>query len=167
MTYRFHRCQPHAKCPDLTGWYLELHPNDNDTLMQIHRGVTYLYYNKFGLDPHIDPTGPYNPIKLAAQWLLGIQSYVAAGEAVLVNSNGGYMPLAGAIILETVESDELDWNIRYPDEIITIGRWPGGKHFYLWSNKDRIFVPGKYTTYPAARVAALRHVPAERIKGNC
>lgn len=42
------------------------------------------------------------------------------GEAVLVNANGGMMPLAGATILDTVESDDLHWHDRYNDERITI-----------------------------------------------
>jgi hypothetical protein len=55
--YTFHRCQPHAKCPDLTGWYLEVQPGDHATAAALHRGAAYLYFARFGLDPHIKP-GP-------------------------------------------------------------------------------------------------------------
>jgi hypothetical protein len=37
MKYRFHRCQSHAKCPDLTGWYLELRPDDAETVRGMAR----------------------------------------------------------------------------------------------------------------------------------
>jgi hypothetical protein len=36
----------------------------------------------------------------------------------------------------------------------------------LCSNKSRIFVPDKHNTYVAARKAASRYVPAERIKSR-
>jgi hypothetical protein len=51
MIYRFHRCQPHLKLPNLTGWYLELRPGDFATLMDLHLGVTAMYYSKFGTAP--------------------------------------------------------------------------------------------------------------------
>lgn len=168
MKYRFHRCQPHAKCPDLTGWYLELRPNDTDTLMKVHRGVVGIYYNKFGLDPHIQKdellNAIYNPIVLGAKWIEGALRFLLDGETLLVNFNGGIMPMVGTIILETVESDDLDWDVRYDDETITISRWPEGKHWYLCSNKLRIFIPDKYTTYTDAYKAAQRFVPVARIK---
>jgi hypothetical protein len=171
MKYRFHRCQPHAKCPDLTGWYLEIKPDDHETLFKVHKGVTGIYYNKFSLDPHIQDdelnSYLYNPIRLAALWLQGIHKFLLNGETVLVNCNGGIVPLVGTTVLETVESDDLDWDVRYDDETITISRWPEGKYYYLCSNKFRIFIPDKYTTYTAAYRVAQRYVPAKRIKSTC
>ena len=168
MKYRFHRCQPHAKCPDLTGWYLELRPDDAETVMKLHRGVTGLYFFKFGQDPHIqrdeNQRALYNPIKLAANWLMLVERYLMAGETLLVNSNGGIMPMRGIIILETVESDDLHWDDRFDDERITISRWPQAKHYYLASNKNRVFVPEKYNSYAEARREALRYVPTDRIR---
>jgi len=167
MTYRFCRCQCHPKCPNLQGWYLELRPDDAETVMKVHKGVTATYWAKFGMDPHIDPTSPYNPIKLAALWLQGVERFLLVGETILVNVNGGLMPFDGAIILETIGSDNLDWNTRFDDEIITISRWPEGKHYYLCSSKYRIFVPDRHPTFEDANKAALRFVPAERIKSKC
>jgi len=123
--------------------------------MKVHKGVTGLYYFKFGMDPHVDPTGPYNPIKLAAQWLLSVERYLLTGEAVLVNSNGGLMPRIGAIVLGEVESDKLIWPDHYEDEVLTISRWPERRHYYLCSNKGRIFVPDKHNTFEDAHKAAL------------
>lgn len=77
------------------------------------------------------------------------------------------MPLYGTKILETVESDNLYWDDYFDDEIVTISRWPKAKHFYLASNKGRIFVPDKYNTYKVAYMAVLRYVPADRIKSKC
>lgn len=34
--------------PDLQGWYLELGPDDPDTLMAVHRSVAGVYFFKFG-----------------------------------------------------------------------------------------------------------------------
>lgn len=162
MKYRFHLCQTHAKCLNLQGWYLEIRPDDPETLMRVHKGMTGIYYNKFGLDPRIE----YNPIRLAALWLQGTHRFLLNGETILVNVNGGIMPLAGTIVLETVESDDLDWDVRYDDEVITISRWRAGRHWYLCSSKFRIFIPDKYTTYTDAYRVAQRYVSVERIKSN-
>ena len=167
MSYKFHLCQPHRKCPNLTGWYMELRPDDLDTLMKIHKGVTGLYWHKFGMNPHIDPTGPYNPIKLAAQWLMSVQSQLATGETILVNMNGGIMPFDDTIILETETSDDLSWDVRFEDEIVTISKWFKGNHYWLSSSKGRIFVPDKYNTFESAYRAALRYVPVGRITSRC
>ncbi len=166
--HRFHLLQPHVKCPDLTGWYLELRPDDSETIMAVHKGVAALYFFKFGQDPHIqkDETQRllYNPIRLAANWLVSVERFLMQGEAVLVNAFGGMMPLAGAIILDTVESSVLHWPGRNDDEKITVSRWPAGRHWYLSSNKGRVFCPAKYDSLAEARHEALRYVPAERIK---
>jgi hypothetical protein len=169
--YRFHRCQVHRKLPNLQGWYLEIHPDDIETLIKIHRGVTYLYFAKFGLDPHIKKESAenilYHPIRLAATWLVTIERYLLNKKTVLVNANGGMMPYDGAIILETTESDDIAWDVCYDDEQIMISRWPQGKHYYLSSNKNRIFVPEKHISYEAARQIALRFVSAEHIRSQC
>jgi len=165
--YRFYRCQCHPKCPDLIGWYLEVRPDDPETVMKVHKGVTGLYFFKFGMDPHIqkdeDRRALYNPIRLAALWLQSVEHYLLRGETLLVNSNGGMMPLDGVKILETVQSDKIDWDMRFDDEIVTICRWPEGRHWYLCSSKHRIFVPDKYDSYEEAHKVALRYVPADRL----
>lgn len=112
----------------------------------------------------IDPSGPYNPLRLAAKWLQSVENCLLAG-AVLINSNGGLMPREGAVVLDSVESDKLDWPEKFEDEIITISRWEGAKHYYLSSNKGRIFVPDKYNEYADARRAALRHT--DQVVSKC
>jgi hypothetical protein len=168
MSYTFCLCQLHPKCPDLTGWMLAIRPTDPvGLLMEVHRGVISLYYNKFGLDPHIQADefrrGLYNPIKLAAGWLQTADKFLIEGETILVNVNGGMMCAKEVTILETIERDKIDWTVRYEDERITISRWPEGEHYYLCSSKNRIFVPDKYHDYADALKAAHRYVPVARI----
>ena len=164
--YRFHLCQTHPKCPDLRGWYLELKPGDFVTLMDVHVGVCHLYWSKFGLNPHIDPSGPYNPLVLAAKWMQSVERFLLSGETVLINSLGGMLP-GKAKVLDTVELDKLEWPDLFDDEVITISRWPEGKHYYMSSNRDRIFCPSSHNTYEVARSVALRYVTADRIKSAC
>jgi len=136
--------------------------------MRVHKGVAGLYFFKFGMDPHIQADEVrkfhYSPVRLAAMWLQTVEGYLLTGEAILVNSNGGIMPLDGTIILDTVESTSLHWNDRFDDEIVTICRWPQAKHWYLSSSKHRVFIPGKYNSYDEARREALRYVPKDHIK---
>jgi len=172
--YRFLRCQPHPKCPDLQGWYLEVCPDDTETVCELHCGVCHFYYIKFGMDPHLKrhlkPDSEEgilkNPIRLAAKWLQSVEHFLLRGEAVLVNSNGGLMPRDGAIVLATVENDKMQWPEHWDDEVITISRWSEARHYYLASNKDRVFVPPKYVRYDDARHEALRYTPADRIKSK-
>ncbi len=172
MKYTFHLCQPDSRLPKVTGWYLELQPDDTETLFLLHKGVAGLYFSKFGKDPHItkdaDCSILYNPVKLAASWLLSIESYLLAGRAVLVNSQGGFMPMHNVKILDTVQSDDISWDERYDNEIITVSRWPEGRHYYLCSSRNRMFVPDHYNTFQAAEEEALRYVPKEHIRTrNC
>ena len=173
MTYTFHNCQLHPKCPDLTAWMLAIQPTDPiDLLMTVHRGVIALYYNKFGQDPHIQANETqrelYSPVKLATGWLQTAHKFLINGETILVNINGGMLTTKDVTILDTVTSDNIDWDIRYDDEKITISRWPEGRHYYLCSSKNRIFVPDKYNNYADALKAAKRYVPEDRIiSKNC
>jgi len=151
--YKFVRCQPHTKCPSLQGWYLVLEPADIETLMKLHKSIAGFYYHKFGLDPHIVQSVEafwYNPVRLAGMWLGSIEKYLAAGITLAVNSVGGMIPLDSVRVIAETETPKLIWPGGYRDEVITISRWSKGKHYYLSSNKDRIFVPGKHNTYANA-----------------
>ena len=159
--YRFVRCQCHPKTPDLQGWYLILEPNDSDALMELHKGVVNFYYTKFGMDPRIGPRSVEayikSPARLAATWLQSIENFLAAGIILAVNSHGGMMLLDSVKVLATIESEKMIWPGYYDNEIITISHWPEGEHFYLSSNKDRVFVPPKYTEYIDAREIAEKY----------
>lgn len=169
MSYRFVRCQTHPKCPDIQGWYLVLEPDDLCTLDQVHKGVVHFYYFKFGLDPHIEKSelAPlYNPISLGAKWLCTASNYLfGEGTTLAINPSGGMTPLSDMIILAEVISDELVWPNHFEDEIIKISRWPKGQHFYLTSNKNRVFVPSKHKTYEQALKVAEKYT--SEIRSNC
>jgi len=170
MSYRFVRCQTHPKCPDVIGWYLVLEPGDIDTLMKLHKGVAYLYFHKFGMDPHLKPDSEEgvlkNPIRLAAGWLRSVENFLAEGTTLAVNSNGGIVPLDSVKILSEQENEKLNWPDYYDDEVITISHWSGGTHYYLSSNKGRVFVPSKYATHKAARVTAEHYTSHIETKEN-
>lgn len=167
VKYRFIRCAPNKKYPNLQGWYLVLTYNNRTQLEKLHKGIANLYYRKFGMDPHYskpDINWLYNPIKLAAKWFETVLSTLASGEVLAVNSSGGWLPLAGIKILEKIESDELRWPDRFPGEIITISRWPDGRHYYLTSNRERIFYPTKFYSIARAEQEARKYTDNIREK---
>ena len=167
--YRFARCQPHPKIPDLQGWYLILEPDDLDALMKLHKGIANLYYAKFGMDPHYnkpDLASLYNPVRLAAMWLQSMEKFLAAGTTLAVNFCGGMVPLDSVKVLAEIESELMNWPDHYDDEVITISRWPEAKHYYLSSNKDRVFVPSKYTKSKDAHRHAEKYTDNIRVKEN-
>lgn len=168
MSYRFVRCQTHPKCPDTQGWYLILEPGDLDTLEQVHRGVVHFYYYKFGLDPHIEKSELalfYNPIRLGANWLQTVEKFLFEGTTLAVNPSGGVTPLDSMIILAEIISEELDWPNHFEGEIIKISRWPKGQHYYLTSNKNRVFIPPSHKTYEQALRVAKKYT--FEIRSNC
>jgi hypothetical protein len=123
--------------------------------MDLHRGVAQYYWYKFGKNPHLkDAATIYNPLTLANLWLKAVEKYRMDGIIIGVNSCGGIFPLDSVKVLATVEKDRMTWPTLHEGEVITISRWPEMPHWYLTSNKDRIFVPIKYTRCVDARRAA-------------
>ena len=162
--YRFLRCQVHPTFDDVQGWFLEVQGDDPELLASLHKSITAKYRSMFGEDSHGKP-GPGNATLLAANWLRSLEAELQEGE-VLVNPAGGFVAKRDLIILAEIESDDLTWPEQFPDEIITISRWPKGKHYYLCSNKNRVFVPEKFSTYQAAEEAARKYVSPDRIKAR-
>lgn len=169
--YRFARCQPHNKCPDLLGWYLILGPNDLEALMKLHKGVAHLYFAKFGMDPHIKPNSEEgilkNPIRLAALWLVTMEKFLIRGETIFINWTGGMMTYDESKIRTIVEREKMIWPSDEfdPEEVITISRWPQAHHYYLSSSKSRVFVPPKYVRYEDAKQTAELYTTDVRSKG--
>lgn len=153
--YRFHRCQSHPDFPNLIGWYLELRPDDLATFMVLHEHVTRALYVRYGMDPHLKDNPHYNPLILASGWVESVEKFREEGVTLEINCHGGMWTLDGLIILATVEQEELQWPDHFDDEVITISKWPDAKHYYLCSNKNRIFVPDKFNQYEDAEQAAL------------
>lgn len=162
--YRFVRCIPNPRCPDTQGWYLVLEPHDLATFMDLHEGVAKFYFNKFGMDPHLKPDSELgvlkNPVRLAALWLTRVVKYREEGTTLVVNSRGGMLPLDSVEVVTEVLSEKMCWPREsgrqgpWDYEKITIARWPQASHYYLSSNKGRIFVPPKYVHYEDARQVA-------------
>ena len=124
--------------------------------MALYTGVVASYYQHFGMNPHLDPAGPYNPLHLAEKWVEVINRRLGEGP-IVVNAVGGWLPKSAVIVLAEAKTEKMRWP-AIDDERITISHWPRGRHWYLSSDKGRIFVPDKYATYDAAREASLVYV---------
>jgi len=157
----------------LEGWFLKLPLEDQELITRIHGMVTRNLYTIQKNDPHLqppknqDPTSPnifYNPVRLGAAWLCAVEKQFLRGERfIFVNSAGGWMPYVERDIKATIRQNKLSWPTTYDDEIITVSRWPNAAHWYLSSNKNRLFDPGKYGTIEMARQAASAYVPPSQI----
>jgi len=161
--YRFLRCQVHPAFADVQGWFLEV-SGDPELLAALRQGVLAKYRQMFGEDAHGSP-GASNAERLADNWLRSLEEELEQGE-VAMNPAGGFVAARDLIVLAEIESDDLIWPEHFADEIIVISKWPKGRHYYLSSNRERVFVPEKFHTYQAARGAALRYVPADRIRSK-
>lgn len=162
VAYRFARCQVHPAFQDVQGWFLEVQGDDPQLVAALHKSIAAKYHSMLGQDSHgcgADAT------RLAAVWLQSLESALQEGD-VLVNPAGGFVAKRDLIVLAEIKRRDLIWPEVFADEIITISRWPKGTHYYLSSNRGRVFVPEKFVTYRAARLAALRYVPADRIKSR-
>ena len=162
MSFTFHRCQTHPDIKDLIGWYLELQPDDLTTLEAIWPNICNSLFMRFNFDPHLKDNPMYKPVKLAAGWRQTVEKYLLQGMTLGINCAGGFAPLSGFIILSTLESETLDWPDYFPDERITIAKWPDGKHWYVISSKNRVFAQSKFIGYEDARNYALKFTNSVR-----
>jgi len=160
MTYHFARCQVHPEF-DVQGWFLEVQGDNPRLVAALHKSMVAKYCSMLGEDSH----GSGNATRFAALWLQSLESALQEGN-VLVNPAGGIVAKCDLIVLAEIKRPDLTWPENFADEIITIAKWPKGKHYYLCSNRGRVFVPEKFSTYRAARLSALRYVPADRIKSR-
>lgn len=169
--HTFHRCQMHSKLPDLQAWMLELRPGDWETFEKLHTSVATNLFRKSMRDPHIKKIGgkPVNrmtseledPISWAAKWMATAGKLFAVHDRIFVNVVGGMA--VDLKILATKRSKKIVFPKHWPDEVITISRYPRAAHWYLSSNKDRIFVPAKVNTVRMAREMAETFVPSDRV----
>ena len=163
--YRFARCQVHPDFDDVQGWFLEVRGDDPQLVAALHKSVAAKYCSTLGTDSHGHGGMRSNAAVLAALWLQSLEQELQQGD-VLVNPAGGFVAKRDLIVLAEIKRRDLTWPEDIPDEVITISRWPKGKHYYLCSNRGRVFVPEKFNTYRAAERAALRYVSADRIKSR-
>ena len=161
-SYRFARCQVHPAFDDVQGWFLEVQGDNPQLVAALYKSIAAKYHSMLGQDSH--GCGP-DATRLATAWLQSLESALQEGD-VLVNPAGGIVAKRDLIVLAEIKRRDLTWPEQFADEIITISKWPKGRHYYLCSNRSRVFVPEKFATYRAARLAALRYVPADRIKSR-
>ncbi len=154
---------------DAPCWLLKV--EDSETIEQVHRGVTVKLYQTVGGDPHNfrngKPVGPHseimNPINLGAKWLQTADKFMMAKGYFLVNKVGGIVPAGRFTILDTFESETLQWPDTDETEKITLSKWPRGQHWYLKSSTGRIFSPVKMDSLKEAKEVAGRFVSKDRI----
>jgi hypothetical protein len=72
----------------------------------------------------------------------------------------------GQRIIEEREVNVFAFPVDDKPEIITIGKWPDGKHFYIKSSKQRVFTQNKYNTFEEAEREALLYADKEHIKDS-
>lgn len=174
--------EQHAQCPSVIGWWLVVKPEDLDTHISLHKMVTTAAV-KWGNDPHEfnsdgtprRPESPsqmqvamQNPILFGAKWFGITLANLLSGRAICVNPAGGWHPLTNQTIVLARESrNRLEWPGKKDDlwqgEIITIMQWGDGKHFYLSSNKDRIFAE-KCNQFEEAERIAKQYVKSDAIR---
>ena len=159
-------------CPDVVGWYLKLDPKDNEMFLFIHKVVTHTNFLKAKKDPHIQgemDKGSFlayitHPITLSAKWLMAMEENRFNQRTVLVNSMGGWMPMDNQVnVIDEVQEDKFEFPADKYDEreYLTIARFPDGTHWYICSNKARMFE--KFNDFESAFSEAKRHVPEDRI----
>lgn len=173
MSYTFHYVQQ-KKYPELKCWYLEISPKTSEHIETVHQALTIHLFLEAGIDPHwdkrVDDAPFLHPIVLGANYLeCLIRKVMHNGLTVLVNKNGGWIPKDDSInILETKVKNCFIFPVDVPESLksehISISQWPNGKHYYLKSNRGRIFSPHKFDTFQEAFDAALKTgVPKENI----
>jgi hypothetical protein len=164
VVYTFVNVQLHPKCPNLREWRLKLSLRDRRMVENMHRGMARSMLARSLRDPHIvveldksNAAGEYNPlvqepVLLAARWLQAVWMQELMGiEFILVNKVGGWCPYNPRDVNGTVENEDGRWPDPIEGEVITVKRWPNAQHWYLSSNKDRVFMEGKFNTIEEAK----------------
>lgn len=192
MSYTFHLCRL-RNCPNVIGWWQEIQPQEYQKVESLHRGVSAKLFMQCGVDPHNDIKYSDNtndiderdflsvirhPIILGAKYLNALNDQTLfKRNTLLVNRVGGWCHKDDSMeILETRTTEWMSWPEDIPEqfrpttqtedlykETIRISQWPDGTHFYLRSNKKRVFFPEKHDTYEAAFNEAKRYVTEDRI----
>lgn len=171
MSYTFVRCRADDRFP-AEAWYLKIAWEDVELIDKMHAAVAKNMFMKFVIDPHMfdekqrpkhEVADMVNPVKLAGGWVTTLHRICAEDGHALVNVVGGIRPPAKKeSAVKTLE--KLSWPELLADERITLVQWPLAQHYYLKSNKDRLFSPAKYDSLDEAWKVALEYVPEGQIK---
>ncbi len=171
MSFTFVRCRADPRFED-EDWYVRVDRADFKLQERMHQAVTIKMLMKYGPDPRLwNPDGsPKNelaqilsPVNLGSKWLCTLLKLFQNNQHVLVNSNGGMIP-APEIIKAEIVKERFEFPDARPGEVITIAAWADGKHFYLKSSHDRLFIPEKYNTREEAWAAAKIYADESRIR---
>lgn len=171
MPYTFVRCRADDRFP-AEGWYLKITWADQDAIDRMHKAVASSLFMKYVVDPHLfdDNHKPKNtiadlvdPLKLGGGWLSTLYRICDEFGHALVNPAGGIRPPSKQENVVKV-LDKLSWPVILDDEWITLMQWPNAQHYYLKSNKNRLFSPEKYETFDEAWKVAMELVPENRIR---
>jgi hypothetical protein len=137
--------------------------------MELHEGVAHFYFVKFGSGGSNAAAAALgiNPIHMAAKWLEAVGAAQMRGETLVVNKVGGWSQFREDQVCSEKQSEQLTWPDYYEDEVITISMYelPEARHYYLTSNKERIFSPPKHNTYEAAERVAHIYTDNVQTKG--
>jgi hypothetical protein len=168
--YTFVKVQCHPKIPSLTGWYLKISKGDMISYSDFQLSMVAKIARQ-KIDPHIKTEKIpswwmklFSPLAQSKKWT-EVTSFYICKHDLLFNKDGGWMFFNPKYLLETCTSDILKFpEETYKHEIITIKKWPQGKHWYLTSSVERIFVPEKHNTIKEARELAEQYVDPDHIR---
>ena len=162
----FAKVQTHPECPNLVGWYMKVTPDNWQAIDKLHASFCSKLFHKHNKDPHNwkkDDANPFSDVvRYGTLFLETLTRHQQNGETLYVNSRGGWMNDKGIKILAEIETEK--WPEEIEGEIITISKWPAGKHYYLASNKERIFLENKFDDVLLAREHAKLFVSEANIK---
>lgn len=176
--YTFVQMKCHPKIRHLKVWCLKILAAEMDIFASIHTSVATHIFLRFGKDPHLfyqdmgeareEESRFCTPLHLAGLWGETVERVLQEFGYVLINESGGLFPPRKPLRpLATVHQKECVWpdsyTKKYADELITILRWQDGKHYYLKSNRGRIFLPDKHNSFRAAKAVAKNFVPSNKI----
>jgi len=156
-----------------TEWVVLVEKNDIDLITVLRNALAAKLFLKFKKDPHLyENEVPqnlmsvlYSPTRLIDGWSDTMDRLLNNDNAVYINVNGGIVPKDRSVkVVLREEKDEFAFPVTYEDEIIRVSCWKNGKHWYLSSNKDRIFVPEKFDTIAEATMESKKYVGEDRIE---
>jgi hypothetical protein len=165
MSYTFALIKAHPQGE--SGWCLVIPRDAFDLSMEMHGRVIKQMALKFFKDPHLFNDGEprredspfYHPIKLAAGWMNTCLRGLTEYGTVYMNRATGLVFGDGITVLETRESDALEFPTSDTKDgvKITISMWGGGEHYYLSASNNQVFAQPKYDHYDEALAEARKY----------
>ena len=126
--------------------HLKRHQNSSD--------ISYSFFSKIQSSQHLGP-----------KWLESLRSTIDRHGHALVGENCGITYIHGKLkVINEVNKRKFYFPKKnYECELITISRYPNAPHYYLTSNKDRLFAD-KYNTVQMAIDEAKKYTTMDKIE---